>query len=422
MKFKKKILKNGLRIISAPLRGNKTVTVLALVEAGADYENKKNNGLSHFLEHLCFKGTKRRPQAVDISLELDKLGAHYNAFTGYELTGYYAKAYSKHQSKILDIISDLYLNPIFDAREIKKEKGVIIEEINMHADLPMRQIHDVLLKLLYGEQAAGRQISGPKKNVRKFVRNDFINYRKNRYTAKNTIIIIAGGFNEKKMLAEIREKFKNINTDRSPKKLKTAERQTKPRLTVKYKKSDQTHLILGARAFPILNKDALAASLLASVLGAGMSSRLFQKLRDEMGVCYYVSASNDTSTDRGFLGVSAGVNNERLEEVVQVLLEEFKKLKTDLVSEEELRKVKNCVIGNLYLNLESSDSIAEYFGIQELLKKEILTPQEKVEKIKAITAEDIKRVANKIFKNEKLNLAIIGPVKNKKTLQKILKL
>ena len=171
---------------------NKTTTVLVLVEAGVDYEDKKNNGISHFLEHMCFKGTKRRPKAIDISLELDKLGAQYNAFTGHELTGYYAKAYSKYQGKILDIISDMYLNPIFDANEIKKEKGVIIEEINMLKDLPMQQVHEVLTKLLYGEQPAGRQISGPKKNVKKFIRKDFIDYRKNRYTAKNTIIVIGG--------------------------------------------------------------------------------------------------------------------------------------------------------------------------------------------------------------------------------------
>lgn len=421
MKYKKKILKNRLRVITVPMRGNSTVTVLILVEAGTDYEKKEINGLSHFLEHMCFKGTKQRPKAVDISLELDKLGAQYNAFTGHEMTGYYAKAHFAQCGKLLDIISDMYLNPIFNDDEIKKEKGVIIEEINMYEDLPMKKIFNVFLRLLYGGQPAGRATLGSKKNVKKFVRKNFIDYRKERYTAENTTIIIAGKFNEKKIISEIGKKFKSINTSKSPKKLKVKEKQTKPQVAIEYKKSDQSHLVLGVRGFSIFDKDALVASLLASVLGAGMSSRLFQKLRDEMGVCYYVRALNMTRTDHGFFGVSAGVNNKRLEEVVQVLLEEFRKLKEQLVCEKELKKVKDCVIGNIYLNLESSDSIAEYFGIQELLKKEVLTPEEKVAKIKSITSTDIKRVANKIFKNKGLNLAVIGPVKNKKSLQTILK-
>ncbi len=403
------------------MSGNKTTTVLVLVEAGTDYEKKEINGISHFLEHMCFKGTKQRPTSKDISLELDKLGSQYNAFTGHEMTGYYAKAHFKHNEKLLDIISDMYLNPVFDENEIRKEKGVIIEEINMYEDLPMKKIFNVFLKLLYGNQPAGQDTLGPKTNIKKMTRNDFVNYRKNRYTAENTTIIVAGKFNEKKTIEKIEKKFKNINIGKSPKKLKVKEQQTKPQVTIEYKKSDQSHLVLGVRGFSIFDKDVTTASLLASVLGAGMSSRLFQKLRDEMGVCYYVRSFNMARVDSGFLRVSAGVDNKRVEEVVRVLLGEFKKLKDELVPEEELQKVKDCIIGNFYLGLESSDSVAEYYGDQEILRREVLTPQEKVEKVKAITSQDIKRVANKIFKNQGLNLAVIGPIKDKKPLLKILK-
>ncbi|MFH1402452.1 MAG: pitrilysin family protein [Patescibacteria group bacterium] len=421
MQYKKKILKNGMRIITIPMQGNKTTTVLILVEAGTDYEKKEINGISHFLEHMCFKGTTRRPTSKDITLELDKLGSQYNAFTGHEMTGYYAKAHFKHNEKLLDILADMYLNPVFDENEIKKEKGVIIEEINMYEDLPMKKIFNVFLKLLYGDQPAGQDTLGPKKNIQKMKQQDFIDYRKTRYTAENTTVVVAGKFDEKKMITEIEKKFKDINTKKSLKKLKVKEQQTKPQVAIEYKKSDQSHLVLGVRAFSIFDKDVMTASLLTSVLGAGMSSRLWQKLRDEMGVCYYVRSFNMARIDSGFVRVSAGVDNKRVAEVVQVVLEEFKKLKEELVPEEELQKVKDYIIGNLYLSLEASDEVAEYYGDQEILRNKILTPQEKVEKIKAISAIDIKRVANKIFKNEKLNLAIIGPIKNKKPLQNILK-
>jgi len=420
MKFKKKVLKNGLRIITVPMSGNKTTTVLVLVEAGTDYEKKEINGISHFLEHMCFKGTKQRPTSKDISLELDKLGSQYNAFTGHEMTGYYAKAHFKHNEKLLDIISDMYLNPVFNENEIRKEKGVIIEEINMYEDLPMKKIFNVFLKLLYGDQPAGQYTLGPKTNIKKMKRNDFVNYRKKRYTAENTTIIVAGKFNEKETIEEIKKKFKNINIGKSPKKLKVKEQQTKPQVAIEYKKSDQSHLVLGVRAFSIFDKDVMVASLLANVLGAGMSSRLFQKLRDEMGVCYYVRSFNMARADNGFVRVSVGVDNKRVEEVVKVLLGEFKKLKNELVSEEELQKVKDYIVGNMYLGLESSDDLAEYYGGQEILRRKVLTPQEKIKIIQSITAKDIKRVANKIFVNEGLNLAIIGPLKDKKNLQSIL--
>ncbi|MBU4536836.1 insulinase family protein [Patescibacteria group bacterium] len=421
MKFKKKTLKNGLRIITAPLEGNLTTTVLVLVKAGTDYEDKNNNGISHFLEHMSFKATKNRPNTGDIPLELDKLGSRYNAFTSYEYTGYWAKAHHKQGEKILDIISDMYLNPVFEEKEIKKEKGVILGEFNMYRDLPMRQVEEDFLNLLYKDQPSGMQVLGSKKNINKFKQKDFLEYRNKRYVAENTVIVVSGKFDEKKIILEIQKKFKDINSIKSPKKIKIKDIQNKPEVFVRNKKVDQTHLILGVRAYNYFNKDNMVVSLIANILGFGLSSRLFKKMRDEMGVCYYVRAENDPAFDHGFFGISAGVDNKRLNEVVGVLLIELKKLKEELVSENELQKVKDSIVGNIYLGLESSDSIANYFGSQELLKDKILTPEEKIERIKAVTSQDIKRVANRIFVDKGLNLAVIGPIKDKKPLQKILK-
>ncbi|MCK5285616.1 MAG: insulinase family protein [Candidatus Pacebacteria bacterium] len=421
MRFKKKVLKNGLRIITVPMQDNKTATVLVLVEAGSKYEDKKENGISHFLEHMCFKGTTKRPNAGDISLELDKLGAQSNAFTSHEFTGYYAKVHSKNVHKIIDIISDMYLDPIFNEEEIKKEKGVIVEEMNMYKDLPMRKVGYLFMELLYKDSPAGRTILGDKNFVTKAKQKDFIEYRNKHYVASATTVIVAGNIDEKKVIKDIENKFKEISHNKKEKKEKVKEVQTKPGLKIEYKKSDQSHLILGVRAFDFSKKENLVTLVIGGILGAGMSSRLWQKLREEMGVCYYVKAGNDSYSDHGYLGISAGVNNKRIKEVTEVILEELKKLKDELVSEEELKKVKETMISSLILGLESSDSYAEYYGIQEILKRPINNPQEKIKKIKAITAKDIKRVANKIFINKGLNLAIIGPIKDKKPLQKILK-
>ncbi|MCK5021652.1 MAG: insulinase family protein [Candidatus Pacebacteria bacterium] len=420
MKFKKKVLKNGLRIITVSMQDNKTATALVLVEAGSKYEDKTNDGVSHFLEHMCFKGTSKRPCSGDISLELDSLGAYSNAFTSHEFTGYYAKAHSKNIHKIIEIISDMYLNPIFNEEEINKERGVIIEEINMYKDLPMKSVYDICSKLLYGDQPVGRPILGDKNFIKKSNKKDFVNYRKKHYVASATTIVVTGNINEKEIIKDIEEKFKDIDISKKYNKIKVKESQKSPQIITKNKKSDQSHLILAIRAFDFFKKESAIVSMIAGILGAGMSSRLFSKLRDEMGVCYYINADNETFTDHGLLKISAGVDNKRVQEVVEVILNELKRLKTELISDSELKKVKEYLIGNLFLGLESSDSFAEFYGVQEILNRPIMNAKEKAKRINEISAKDIKRVANKIFKNEGLNLAMIGPVKDKKPLKKIL--
>ena len=422
MKHKKTVLKNGLRIVTVPMKDNPTVTVLVLVEAGSKYETKEINGVSHFLEHLCLKGTKSRPTSFDIAKELDELGAQHNAFTSHEFTGYYAKAQSKHLSKLLNIISDVYINSTLPVEEIEKERGVIIDEIGMYEDMPQQIAGELFMEVLYEDQPVGRKILGDKKNVRDISRDDIVKYRNQYYVAEaTTVVIVGGGLEQKKLIKDIEKKFTAMSSEEKGKKKRVIDKQSRPNILVKNKKTDQTHLVLGVRTFNTYSKNKMALNVLRGVLGGGRSSRLYQKLRDEMGVGYYLSASNDSFTDHGIFSVSTGVDNKRVLEVIKAILGELRKITEELVSEKELKKAKDYIAGNIMLGLESSDSIAEYYGIQEILQKPIVDPSQLSRKIRAVTAQDIRTVARQIFKNEKLNLAFIGPFKNGEQFKKILK-
>ncbi len=421
MKFSKKVLKNGLRVITVPMKDNPTVTVLVLVEAGSKYEEKKVNGISHFLEHMCFKGTTKRPKAVDISKELDALGSQYNAFTAQEYTGYYAKSDARHFRQILDVVSDVYLNSTFPDAEMEREKGVIIEEINMYEDMPNRNVQDLAMKLLYGDQPAGWNVAGEKKNILEMKRDDFVAYKEKHYLPEATVLVVAGQVTEREVLSEVKKIFADVKRGAKGSKPKVKEKQKKPEALVSFKATDQTHFVLGVRTYDLFDQKNPALSVLAGILGGGMSSRLFVKLREEMGVGYYVRAGNDAYTDHGFLQISAGVDNKRIEEVIYAVLEECRKLKAYLLTDEELNKVKECLIGNMKLSLESSDDIASFYGGQELLKREIHNAEEKAKAIRKVTALQVRSLAKNIFKNNKLNLALIGPFKDKARFTKILK-
>src|SRR3989339_509873 len=421
MKFSKKVFKNGLRVITVPMRDNPTITVLVLVEAGSKYEEKKVNGISHFLEHMCFKGTIKRPKAVDISKELDALGSQYNAFTAQEYTGYYAKSDAKHFKKIFDVVSDIYLNSTFPETEMQKEKGVIIEEINMYEDMPQRHVQDLMMKLLYGDQPAGWNVAGEKKNILDMKRDDFVAYKKKHYLPEATVLVVSGKVTEEEVNKEVNKIFGKVSRGEKGNKLKVKEEQIKPQALIKFKETDQTHFVLGFRTYDLFDKKNPILTVLGGVLGGGMSSRLFVKLREEMGVGYYVRAYNDSYTDHGFLQISAGVDNKRIDEVLKAVLEECRKLKNKIVNEEELEKVKECLIGNMKLSLESSDDIANFHGGQELLKKEIKNIEDKAKEIRKVTASQIQDMAKDIFRDEKLNLALIGPFKDDVEFLKILK-
>ncbi|MFA6251060.1 MAG: pitrilysin family protein [Candidatus Paceibacterota bacterium] len=420
-KAKKKTYKNGLRVITVPMKDNPTVTVLVLVGTGSNYETKEINGISHFLEHMCFKGTIKRLTPQSISHELDALGCQYNAFTDHEMTGYYAKGDAKNFSQIFDIVSDIYLNSTFPEAEIEKEKGVIVEEINMYEDMPQSHVQELFDKVLYPDQPAGRGIAGQKENIYRMTRPNFVNYKKSHYVAKNTVIIVSGNIQSEKVHKEVNKYFKDIKSTNKIKKVKTKDIQTRPNVLVKYKETDQTHFVLGVRTFPLFDKRNMTLSLLGGILGAGMSSRLFIKLREEMGVAYYVRAFNNSSLDHGSFQISAGVNNKRTVEVLKEILKECNLLVNEKVSEKELNKVKSFIIGNMKMSLEATDDIANFYGGQELMKGEIKTLEEKIKDIQKVKASDIQKIAKTIFKTKNLNLAIIGPFKDDSTFKQILK-
>ncbi|MBX4195728.1 insulinase family protein [Candidatus Parcubacteria bacterium] len=420
MKFKKTTLPNGLRVVTVPTEGNPAVTVMILVESGSNYETKEQSGLSHFLEHMVFKGTKRRPNTLDISREMDELGAEHNAFTANEFTGFWAKGESRHFKKLLDILADMYLNPTLSEEEMEKERGVIIQEILMYEDMPQHKVGRLFLELMYGDAPAGRFITGPAENVKKFTRKDLEDYRAGHYVADNTIVVVAGDIEDSEVKTEVMKTLGEIERKRKPVKPAVKEEQKAPALLVHKKKTDQTHMILGFHAFNALDKRMPALQVLASILGRGMSSRLFHKLRNEMGACYYVSASADDYSDYGYFGIATGVESQRIEEVTKVILAECIKLMREAVPPEELQKAKEYLSGRLYLGLETTDSLAEFYGVQEAIKHMIEKPEEVERDIRAVSAEDVQNVAREIFRAEKLNLAVVGDIEDEARLEKLL--
>lgn len=409
-----------MRLILIPQETSLATTVLVLVETGSKYETREINGISHFLEHMCFKGTEKRPNAFAIASELDGIGASYNAFTGQEYTGYYAKARPTHFDEILDVVSDIYLHQKFDKDEIEKEKGVIIEEINMLADMPTRKVQDAFMELLYGDQPAGWPITGRKEIVQAMTQHDFVDYCANHYVADATVVVIAGKFDEQEVVEGVKKYFSDITTGIKSSKVRTVESQEAPRVALLTKETDQTHLIMGLRAFDMFDERKYALDVLSDILGGGMSSRLFQRVREEMGAAYYIGAGADLSTDHGYMDVSAGIDHKKIDEVITTIIAELKRMAAEPVTEEELVRAKEHLIGGLVLGLETSNQLAGFYGSQEVLERQMMTPEELIQKTQEVTAEQIQAVAQDIVSNERLNLAIIGPFKDKERFEKLL--
>lgn len=417
----KTTLPNGLRILVVPMKETATVTVQVLVGTGSNYETKDTNGISHFLEHLCFKGTKRRLSATGIAHEFAAIGAQNNAFTGEEVTGYWAKARTKHFDQILDIVSDIYLNPTLPEAEIEKEKGVIIEEINMYEDQPQSVVSDAFDALVYGDQPAGWTILGPKKNILRMTRNEVEAYRNTHYIPSKTVVVISGGVSTRDAVRSARKAFSHVTPARTPKKPSVVEKQSKPALVVKTKQTEQSHFILGFRSYKTHDKRDITTAVLSTVLGGGMSSRLFSRLREDMGVCYYVKSRNSSGADTGIFQIRAGVDSKRLEEVVTVVMEEVRKLRNELIGDKELKKAQEVILGAIAMGLESSDALADWYGMDEVIGKKLETPESISKKIKAVTAHELQKIAKDIFVNAKLNFAVVGPHKNEAVLKTILK-
>ena len=419
--YEKITLENGLRIVLVPQASSLAATVLVLVEAGSKYETKDINGLFHFLEHMCFKGTVKRPRPIDIAGELDGMGASYNAFTSQEYTGYYAKVESRQLSRAMDLIADMYVNPVLKKEEIEKEKGVVVEEIHMYEDLPPRRVHDLFTQLVYGDQPAGWDITGSVNVVKSLTREAIVEYRSKHYVASATMIIVAGGFERSAVLEDIKKLFKDVPVASKQGKLSVHEDQKAPALFLKHKESDQTHLVIGCRAFSVFDERKYILDVLCDVVGGGMSSRLFQKGREELGAAYYITASTDLLTDHGYIAVSAGVHHEKFLEVIQATIGELERLKNEPVDSKTRERAKEHLAGNLILRLETSDELAMFYGGQEILEREMETPQEILEKIQSVTGEEIRSLARELFVNDRLNLAVIGPTRESSELRDALR-
>ncbi|OGZ64380.1 MAG: hypothetical protein A2812_03155 [Candidatus Staskawiczbacteria bacterium RIFCSPHIGHO2_01_FULL_36_16] len=412
--YKKTILKNKLRVITVPIKNANSVTFLILVGTGSKYESKDINGISHFLEHMFFKGTKKRPSTLKIAETLDMVGGEYNAFTSKEVTGFWAKVDKSHKDAALDWISDIFLNSKFDEKEIEREKGVIIEELNMYLDTPMVYVSELWEKLLYGDQPAGRRVIGEKDNIISFNRQKIADYYHGHYSSSNTIVCVAGDITSE----ETEEKIKNVFASMPEKivenKMKAKEFQKKPEVLIHNKKTDQTHFCLGVRGYNLFHPKRYALVLLSIILGGNMSSRLFIKVRERNGLAYSIHTSADNSTDTGYLVTQAGIDHKNLEKSIKLILNEYKDLKNKTVAEKELQKAKDYLKGTMSLSLDSSDAQASFFALQELLEGIILSPEEKFKKIDQVTVDDVKKTAEDIFLPEKLNLAVIGPVAENK--------
>lgn len=423
MQYNRTVLPNGLRVITVPMPSFESATVLVMVGAGSRYETKKNNGISHFLEHMAFKGTKKRPSAMVISSLIDGMGGEFNAFTGKETTGYYIKSAADKVELSLDVLSDMLQNSLLDAKEIDKERGVILEEINLYEDTPSRKIGDVFEQLLYGNTPMGWDIAGEKENIKTISREDFKAYLAQLYSANNLTVVVAGGINTKKTVALIEKHFGKMKQFDTLKYSKVIEDQKESAVSLRHKKTEQVHIALGVRTVSVKSRDRYALSVLAAILGGGMSSRLFHEVREKRGLGYYVRTYSEGYQDAGNLVSSAGIDPKRVDEAIKVMVDQYKKIGSGKkpVTKEELTKAKEFLKGHLVLELEDSRSVAGYYASQELLEDKIDNPDEDLVKIDKVTQKDVMRVAKTYLANQPLNLAVIGDFTDVERFKKLLK-
>lgn len=410
--YKKRVLDNGLSIIGYPIKNSQTTTLLVLVGVGSRYESEKERGLSHFLEHMMFKGTKKRPSAKIVATELDALGASYNAFTGYEYTGYWVKVRNTQKNIALDVISDIFQNSLLAEKDILVERGAIVEELNMYLDLPMRSIHDKFQTLLYGDTPLGREIIGTKEHIMNFRKPDFDQYFNQKYVAGNTYIVVAGDVNSQ-TLDLVEEKFMNIRVNQIPERESIQESQDSAKVFIDYKKTDQCHIMYGFRTVDVHSEEKYKAYLVSTILGGYMSSRLFTEIREKRGLAYYVRASSDHFDDAGYLAVNAGIRNDKVLEAVKIISKEFAKIKLTGITEKELKIAKENIKAHMVMGLESSDNIAEAVAMHELQLKEPFDVEKELVEFDKIKKQDIQDFMNKYCLEDKLNLALIGNFKQK---------
>lgn len=429
--FKKFTINGGLRLLLVPMKQVESATVLVMVKTGSRDEPEKLAGISHFLEHMLFKGTEKYPTPLSISSTIDAIGGEFNAFTSKEYTGFYVKAAVKHLPVAVDVLSQMLCKPLLESQALEREKGVIIEEINMYEDLPPRKVSTNFDELIFGKNSLGRETIGYKETVLGMSRDDFSAYLSKRYTAGRMVVAIAGGIGGNKGEIEglrnlVKASFKGLyESEDAGWGMAVELKQNKPKVDVFNKETGQAHFVLGVPTFKREHKDRYVLGVLSTILGGNMSSRLFTEIREKRGLAYYVKSDIDNYFDNGYFAVHAGVDIKKINDAVKVTLEELKKIKGQgkkgEVNDEELMRAKEYIKGSIILELEGTHEVASLYVRKALLEKKMLTPKEILAEVDKVRKEDVVRVARKIFDFQKLNLAVIGPY-NKSYRHKFLEL
>jgi predicted Zn-dependent peptidase len=410
-------LKNRANVILVPQPDAQSVTILIMFPVGSRYENGREQGVSHFIEHMMFKGTKKRPSTLILTREIDRLGAEYNAFTGKESTGYYIKVDSKYTETALDILSDMLHNSLFKSEEMEKEKRVIVEEIRMYKDNPIMNIDNIFENLLFEGCQLGVDIAGSEKRVLGYERGDVLKYRDSYYRPDNMTIVVAGKVNAdiKRILNRYFERrisdkcLTNIRQIFTPVKFGSVEK-TK-RLKIEEKKTDQTQLMLGFPGIHYTDRRNPVLSVMNMILGGSMSSRLFIQVRERRGLAYMVASGADNYHDTGHVYVRAGLEAKNLNQAIGVVKGEIEKIKNHGVTARELKDAKTHIRGALTLAMEDSSAQASWYARQALFMDEVLTPEERLKEVDKVTNAQIITLAKNIFDFDKMRVAIIGEVK-----------
>jgi predicted Zn-dependent peptidase len=418
---KQTTLPNGLRILTQKLESTKAVTVLILVKAGSRCETREIRGISHFLEHMFFKGGEKYPDTKAVSETIDGIGGEFNAFTGKEYVGYYVKVANQHRSVAMDVLSDMLMTAKHDPVEIDKERGVIMEEYNMYQDTPMYQVGWDFEKLLFGDQPLGWDQIGLKEVINNVTREEFLAYQAELYRSDNMVITVAGNVDHEEIVAEVEKLFP---MEKGTTEFKWAELENKDegeRVILQKKKTEQGHVVVGFPAYEEQHADHFVVKLLAIVLGGNMSSRMFLGVREAKGLAYYIQSSTDDYVDTGVVSTRAGVNLDKVEQAVEAIVFEYKKIRDEVIPEAELQKAKDYLKGKMVLKLEDCEEVAHLLAKYAVLYNEPMT-QEDIEKaVDAVTVEDIHRVAQDLFKDDRMYMAGIGPWEDKERFAKLLK-
>ncbi len=418
--FERQRLENGLRVLSAPLPHAQSVACFVMLAAGSRYERADNRGIAHFAEHMFFKGTDRRPSSRELTTLIDGIGGEFNAFTSKEYTGYYVRCAGADRDTAFDVLLDMLRHSKFDPEEIEREKGVILEEMNMYQDTPRDHIGAVYEDLMFGDNPLGWEVLGTKETIKAATRETFLGYVGEWYTPERMVIGISGmvGDDLTPTLEELLgEMSPNGNRAPAPAEL---DRTPGPHVSVQHKDADQAHLILGVPSYPLEHPDRYALQLLSAVLGSGMSSRLFLEVRERRGLAYYVQGMNHSYTDAGSLFAQAGVDIKRIDEAIKVIVEQFARMADEQVGAEELEKSRAMIKGRFVLRTEGPQGLLMYGLNREVLEGRALEPDELLERIDAVTAEDVQRVAQELIAQDKLHLAVIGPFEDDERFVKLL--